>query len=249
MIRGVLFDVTGVLSLPDPGWIAGQLSAAGVAVADPGALDLAYYRATAAYDTQKRQLSPGLRASTGPRADLSFGAAYALGAGLPASQAPQVEQVLLRQSVPVERRRPVSGAAQSLRRLSAAGLRLGVVANSADGKTAAWLTWWARQSGVPVAGLAVVDSAVAGLRKPDPRIFAAALTALGLPAADVLHVGDSVHLDVLGARAVGLPSLHFDPFEICEHDDHPHAGSHADVVAWVLAHDRPGPSALGLRLT
>ncbi len=45
-----------------------------------------------------------------------------------------------------------------------------------------------------------------GAVKPDPRIFAAALDALGLPAASVLMVGDNAHDDGGGA-ALGLRTL------------------------------------------
>lgn len=51
-----------------------------------------------------------------------------------------------------------------------------------------------------------VGAREAGVAKPDPRIFAAACEALALPADAVLHVGDSWHHDVLGARAAGLHS-------------------------------------------
>lgn len=45
-----------------------------------------------------------------------------------------------------------------------------------------------------------------GSAKPDPRIFHAACTELGVPPAQVLHVGDDLELDVLAARRAGLQS-------------------------------------------
>jgi FMN phosphatase YigB (HAD superfamily) len=50
----------------------------------------------------------------------------------------------------------------------------------------------------------VVDSAVCGLSKPDPAIFALALARLGLPPRRALFVGDSLQQDVVPARAAGL---------------------------------------------
>jgi len=50
----------------------------------------------------------------------------------------------------------------------------------------------------------VVDSAVVGFAKPDPRIFACALRALRCRAGETLHVGDSYARDIIGARAAGL---------------------------------------------
>jgi 2-haloalkanoic acid dehalogenase type II len=43
-----------------------------------------------------------------------------------------------------------------------------------------------------------------GIGKPDPRIFHEACRRLGLQPHEVLHVGDDLELDVLGARDAGL---------------------------------------------
>jgi len=50
----------------------------------------------------------------------------------------------------------------------------------------------------------VTISSEAGAAKPDPRIFATALAAAGLRAAEVLHVGDTAREDLAAARAAGL---------------------------------------------
>src|SRR5256712_8259516 len=47
------------------------------------------------------------------------------------------------------------------------------------------------------------------IRKPDPRIFEAALDGLHLAADEVVHVGDDVVADVAGARAVGMRAVWF----------------------------------------
>lgn len=49
----------------------------------------------------------------------------------------------------------------------------------------------------------VIESAVVGVRKPDPRIFQLGVVALGLPADQVLVVGDSLRKDILPARTLG----------------------------------------------
>jgi putative hydrolase of the HAD superfamily len=55
---------------------------------------------------------------------------------------------------------------------------------------------------------AVLTSAEAGAAKPDPALFAAALRAAGgVPPGDALHVGDSVDVDVAGARAAGVEAV------------------------------------------
>jgi putative hydrolase of the HAD superfamily len=57
---------------------------------------------------------------------------------------------------------------------------------------------------------AVVTSAAVGARKPDPAIFAAALTVAGCDAGEALHVGDTVAEDLEGGRAAGVRALLID---------------------------------------
>ena len=86
-----------------------------------------------------------------------------------------------------------------LRELRARGLRLAVVSN-----------WDSRLQGIAeglgLAGLvdAMVISAVAGVRKPDPGIFRVALDALKVRAEEAVHVGDLPEEDVAGALAAGV---------------------------------------------
>lgn len=86
-----------------------------------------------------------------------------------------------------------------LRELRSRGLRLGVVSN-----------WDSRLQGISDGlGLspavdAVVISAVAGVRKPDPGIFRVALDALGVRPEEAVHVGDLPEEDVAGALAAGV---------------------------------------------
>jgi putative hydrolase of the HAD superfamily len=49
-----------------------------------------------------------------------------------------------------------------------------------------------------------------GFPKPSATIFGHAATKLGLPAWSILHVGDSLELDVAGARAAGFHALRID---------------------------------------
>jgi len=50
----------------------------------------------------------------------------------------------------------------------------------------------------------ILTSASAGMRKPSPAIFQAALALAGVDAGDAIHVGDSLDEDVAGARAAGI---------------------------------------------
>jgi putative hydrolase of the HAD superfamily len=50
----------------------------------------------------------------------------------------------------------------------------------------------------------VVTPAIAGMAKPDPRIFHAACAVLGASPAEVMHAGDHPDSDVRGAARAGL---------------------------------------------
>jgi len=85
------------------------------------------------------------------------------------------------------------------------GLRLGVISN------------WDERLPPLLEGLgigfffdAVVVSAEVGVEKPDRRIFAAALSRLGVAPGAALHVGDSPLEDVEGAIAAGMEAVRLD---------------------------------------
>ena len=58
---------------------------------------------------------------------------------------------------------------------------------------------------------AVTVSSEAGWAKPSPRIYAAALAALGIEPGEALMVGDRPREDAAGATAAGLRALLYDP--------------------------------------
>ena len=84
----------------------------------------------------------------------------------------------------------------------ALGLRAAVAANTFDPPDL-FLADLARQ-GIEGRVDAVVLSCEVGVRKPDPRFYAAVAEALGTGPADVLFVGDSMRDDVLGPAAWGM---------------------------------------------
>ena len=53
----------------------------------------------------------------------------------------------------------------------------------------------------------VIESAVVGIRKPDPRIFLLGVEALGLKAEEVTVVGDSLDKDIIPARQAGCQTV------------------------------------------
>lgn len=90
-----------------------------------------------------------------------------------------------------------------LGRLRALGFRLAITSN------------WDERLRPLLSALALRDffevvtvSAEEGVHKPDARLFHRTCGALDLPAAQVLHVGDSVREDFEGARGAGLRSIH-----------------------------------------
>ena len=53
----------------------------------------------------------------------------------------------------------------------------------------------------------IVESAVVGVRKPDPRIFTLGVEALGLQPSEVVVVGDSIDKDIIPAHKVGCQTV------------------------------------------
>ncbi len=86
-----------------------------------------------------------------------------------------------------------------LQGLEDAGLRLAVISN-ADGRVARYLD----AAGLADAFEFILDSGAVGIEKPDRRIFDMALERLGLEAGEVVYVGDSWEIDVVGARGAGI---------------------------------------------
>ncbi len=80
----------------------------------------------------------------------------------------------------------------------------------------------------------VVDSGVLGIAKPDPRIFTPALEALGVPPERALYVGDTVHADVFGATAAGMPVVQLDPYELFGDFDHARLPTVAAIADFLL---------------
>jgi HAD superfamily hydrolase (TIGR01549 family) len=88
--------------------------------------------------------------------------------------------------------------------LAGRGVRLGLVAN----QPAAVL------ADLQAAGIAGVFgdlsvSGMTGLRKPDPRLFLQACTALSVEPADCIMVGDRIDNDIAPARLLGMAAIRF----------------------------------------
>lgn len=90
----------------------------------------------------------------------------------------------------------------TLDRLAAQGLRLAVISNWDER-----LRDLLRRLKLDVRFETIVVSSEIGHAKPDPAIFAEAMSRLGLPADHILHIGDSAEADLRGARDAGFHAL------------------------------------------
>lgn len=91
-----------------------------------------------------------------------------------------------------------------LRRLHGRGVPLGIVANQPAAARERL-----RRAGIGELFEYQGMSALTGLSKPDPRAFAAAAEALGVPAAACIMVGDRIDNDIAPAKALGMAAILF----------------------------------------
>jgi putative hydrolase of the HAD superfamily len=230
-VQAVLLDVGGVLLLPDPDVMLRPLRRAG---RDPTVeiLDRSHYVAMAALDVAEVTMGGHLLGD-------HYRRLYVANCGVPPMLVQTVADDLGSTFGPASFRRPTPNVIQRLKDLAKAGARLGVVSN-ADGKIAQQLAEAGLcqvGEGAAVRLEVLIDSHLVGIEKPDPRIFGMAIEQLGLNPADVVYVGDSFHIDVVGARAAGIRPLHFDPYGDCRAGNQPleHIRDLGDVVAMVRA--------------
>ncbi len=95
---------------------------------------------------------------------------------------------------------PREGAAEVLEHFRERGVPMGIVTNGAAR---------VQDAKIDVLGIrhymkAIAISGAIGIKKPDPRIFHAALAEIGCPREGAWFVGDHPRNDVLGAEAAGL---------------------------------------------
>ena len=235
-IKAVLFDVGGVLHLPDHETMRTFLGDLADGLPGP-VIDRAHYLAVALAE----------RWVDGPqRADFAeYLRRYLFALGVPRHDLESAaDRYVSELGAGKAWRAPVSGAAETLRELAKSGRKLGIVSNTMAGGVADRLRETrmcqvGEGRGTPVE--VVVDSHELGVRKPDPAIFQAALEALALEAAEVAFVGDALDADVAGATAVGITPVHFDPLSMCLRGDHHHVQSLQEVPSLVRSARRAAP--------
>ncbi len=122
------------------------------------------------------------------------------------------------------------GAVEALRRLRASSRRIVVVSNS-NGKVRQIL----RRVGLEPSVDLVIDSHEEGVEKPDPRLFEVAMRKSGADRGSTIHCGDIYHIDVVGARAAGLPAVLLDAAGIYTDVDCPRVASLPEFVDQLAA--------------
>jgi putative hydrolase of the HAD superfamily len=197
-VAAVLFDAGHTLIEPHDTALEEAALAAGLAVGAPEVAG-AFRRAIRALNRQLGSVPPTFR-------DLVAGELLALGLRRRAAEEAFWAVLDRYNSDQALWTKPIAGAAETLAALKAQGVRVGVVSNS-DGFVAQYLEAAGLLSYCDV----IVDSRVLGIEKPDPRIFQHALTELGIAPDGVPFVGDRYDVDVMGARAVGMHGVLYDP--------------------------------------
>ena len=84
---------------------------------------------------------------------------------------------------------------------------------------------------------AIIESAVLGIRKPDPRIFEHGVKALGLLPEETLVIGDSYRKDIVPAESIGCQAIWLKGKGWTEEEDaqiHPNTIKHLGEVLDIL---------------
>jgi len=104
----------------------------------------------------------------------------------------------------LEHWRILPGALEAVEALNAEGFRLAVVSNA---PSHLFVEEAVAKIGLRPFFSPVMSSALAGARKPDPRLFLSIATAWQLDPANIVVVGDGLLADVEGAQAAGMRGI------------------------------------------
>ena len=137
----------------------------------------------------------------------------------------------------------IDGAAETIHRL-VQRYRLGVISDSglSIGNT---LRHFLRRDGLLACFTCTTFSDEVGVSKPHTRIFQLTLDRLGAQPHEAVHIGDLIHSDIAGAKAIGMAAVRMaasydDPNRSVEPDAV--VKSYAEFEAWLKSKDAPsGP--------
>ena len=215
--QAVFLDGGGVIVLPHAGLVHAALREIGIDI-DPSIVADAHYRTVRLIDRVLADSAP-----------VVYMRALCKGLGVPPARLDDAIGALSRladrsRSGEILWSQPGPHALETIDALRAAGIAVVVVTNS-DGHAAEnLLDARVCQTG-PGPGATVtdvVDSGQVGSEKPDTGIFRIALRRAEVDPAAVVHVGDMVSTDIIGASAAGIVPIHLDPARRCRDEKHRH---------------------------
>lgn len=236
-IDAVVFDIGGVIAIPHHNAVRSQLQSHGLAAPAP---DLAYHRAHFAAMWAIHDEHPEPAQDVDPATWRSFDVGYlrALGFAVGGDQPPAgaLAEILDSGGVKRDWTWVLVDAVAAIHRLDGAGVPIAIVSNNDGTADQQMVDFGVGQVGAgPGVDLAaIVDSGAIGIAKPDPRIFQPALDALAVEPSRVLYVGDTVHADVRGATAAGMPVVQVDPYGFHAALNHQTAPSVPSIVDALL---------------
>jgi putative hydrolase of the HAD superfamily len=223
----VLFDVGGVLLVPNPVYIRPAIAKHG-GFSDDGAFVRGHYSGVRAMHLSATEFDDWD----------AYGLAYAaaLGAKDPIGLAAAFRAAMVGR--PAEDRwwtHVLPGVTETLAALRLKNVPIGIVSN-ADGSVASDL----RLTSVCQVGAGpgtemhvIVDSTVVGVAKPDPAIFDHAVPALGVAdRSRIAYIGDTVRNDVVGARNAGLTPVQVDPLDLFREATWHRVTHLSEIVDW-----------------
>jgi putative hydrolase of the HAD superfamily len=223
-IDAVVLDIGGVFTLRSPELIVGALEGVGIAVAsDHETHHRAHYFAVRAMTEAIARQDSAVN-EYDPTFWRNYEQTHMRTLGVPDDRYDDAVKALieLNKRESMVWRRVLTENVEALRSLHDAGVPLAIVSNN-NGTAEQQL----REFGICQIGEGphpsvqiIVDSGIAGIAKPDPAIFLPALQQLGTTPSRSLYVGDTVHADVHGAMAAGMPVVQLDPYDL--HNDHEH---------------------------
>ncbi|MDP9066779.1 MAG: HAD family hydrolase [Actinomycetota bacterium] len=227
----VLFDVGGVLQLIDYERVEAALS--------PSTAKLHREIVYAAHYIALAELEQRSDAEEKPVEYGDYLDAYVRALGVPGADHAEVVTRLTDQLSDGEGWNDVvPGAVKVLRDLHDLGMRLGIVSNTPLGGVARRLSaagLCQKGTGTGACVDVIIDSHDAGVTKPHPAIFEAAIRELGVASDSIAFVGDSLIADVRGSSAAGMQPIHYDPHSLCIFRDHLHATSLSEIPALIGA--------------
>jgi putative hydrolase of the HAD superfamily len=210
-LRALLFDFGGTIAFLDYEMLASEFSRPGRRL-DAQTLERAEYAGRAEID--RVMMAPSGRDLSQTYA--AYFRSWMESAGVPAAEVDDLavrfralhdEESLWRVLRP--------GTIEALEKFRAAGLKLGVVSNATG-----HVENDAVRYGIKDYFDVIIDSAVVGVEKPDPRIFHLAMERLDVAPHETLFAGDIYSIDMLGAKAAGIAGKLIDVMSLYSWIDH-----------------------------